>query len=172
MVKYGSSGVGATPHLSAECFKASANVDIVHVPYKGAGPMYLDLIPGRLAVGFSVVASAMPHIGAGRLRALGVTGATRVPQLPDVPTIAEGGVPGYEFTGFYALLVASRTPREIVARFADTTAKVVAAPDYRERIVNSGMEPLFNTPEQMLQLAKRDGAKIDQIIRTANIRVD
>jgi len=169
-LSYGSSGVGATPHLAAEYFKSMAKVDIIHVPYKGAGPMVLDLIPGRLAMGVLVVASAIPHIRSGKLRALGVTGAARVPQLSEVPTIAEGGLSGYEFTGFYAILVPAKTPREIVARFAETIATSVAAPDYRERIVNVGMEPAFNSPEQMLQLAKQDGAKIDRIIRTANIK--
>lgn len=169
-LSYGSSGVGATPHLAAEYFKSAAKVDIVHVPYKDAGPMYLDLMPGRLAMGVSVVASAIPHIRSGKLRALGVTGAARVPQLSEVPTIAEGGLSAYEFTAFYAILVPAKTPREIVARFAETVAKLVSAPDYRERIINAGMEPAFNSPEQMLQLAKQDGAKIDQIIRTANIK--
>lgn len=129
----------------------------------------------RIAVGLLLCllsASAMPHITSGRLRALGVTGATRVPQLPQVPTFAQGGVPGYEFTAFYALLLPGKTPREIVARFADTIAKVVASPDYRERIVNAGMEPASNTPEQMLELAQQDGAHIDKIIRTANIRLE
>ncbi len=169
-LSYGSSGVGATPHLAAEYFKAMAKVDITHVPYKGAGPMVLDLIPGRLAMGVLVVASAIPHIRSGKLRALGVTGAARVHQLSEVPTIAEGGLAGYEFTGFYAILVPAKTPREIVARLAATIATSVSAPDYRERIINTGMEPTFNSPEQMLQLAKQDGAKIDRIIRTANIK--
>ena len=171
-LSYGSSGVGATPHLSAEYFKAAAKVDILHVPYKGAGPMYVDLMGGRVEIGFSVVASAMPHIMSGKLRSLGVTGAKRVPQLPQIPTIAEGGVPGYEFTAFYALLVPGKTPREIVARLADATAKVVASPEYRERIINAGMEPVSNTPGEMLQVAKMDGAKIDKIVRTANIKLE
>ena len=171
-LSYGSSGVGATPHFSAEYLKASARIDILHVPYKGAGPMYVDLMGGRLEMGFAVVASALPHITSGKVRALGVTGATRVPQLPQVPTFAEGGVPGYEFTAFYALLVSGKTPRDIVARLADATAKVVAAPDFRERIVNAGMEPVSNTPEQMLEVAKLDGAKIDKIVRTANIKLE
>ena len=167
-----SSGVGATPHFAAEYFKAAAKVDILHVPYKGAGPMFIDLMGGRVEMGFSVVASSIPHVASGKLRALGVSGATRVLQLPQVPTIAEGGVPGYEFTAFYALLVPGRTPREIVARLSEATAKAVSAPDFRERIVNAGMEPVSNTPEQMLQVAKLDGAKIDNIIRTANIKLD
>ena len=93
-----------------------------------------------------------------------------MPQLPDVPTVAEGGLPGYEFTAFYAILVPARTPREIVAKLAEAIAKAVATPDYRERIANAGMEPVSNSPDQMLQLARQDGAKIDQIIRTANIK--
>lgn len=171
-LSYGSSGIGATPHFSGEYFKSAANVNILHVPYKGAGPMYLDLIGGRVEAAFSVVASAIPHVTSGKVRALGVTGAKRVPQLPQVPTIAEGGVPGYEFTAYYALLVQGRTPREIVARLADATAKTVAAPDFRERIVNAGMEPVSNTPEQMLEVAKVDGAKIEKIVRTANIKME
>ena len=171
-LSYGSSGVGATPHFSAEYFKAAAKVDILHVPYKGAGPMYVDLMGGRVEIAFSVVASAIPHVNSGKLRALGVTGAKRVPQLPHVPTIAEGGVPGYEFTAFYALLMPGKTPREIVARLADATAKVVASPEYRERVINAGMEPVSNSPEQMLQVAKLDGAKIEKIVRTANIKLE
>lgn len=171
-LSYGSSGVGATPHFSGEYFKSAANVNILHVPYKGAGPMYVDLMGGRVEMAFSVVASAIPHIANGKVRALGVTGAKRVPQLPQVPTIAEGGVPGYEFTAYYALLVQGRTPRDIVARLADATAKTVAAPDFRERIVSAGMEPVSNSPEKMLELAKLDGAKIEKIVRTANIKME
>ena len=170
-LNYGSSGVGATPHFSAEFLKALAKIDLVHVPYKGAGPMFLDLMSGRLELGFAVVASAIPQIKSGKVRALGVSGAKRVPQLPDVPTIGEA-VPGYAFDAYYALLVPSKTPREIVARLADATAKMVASSDYRERIVNAGMEPVSNTPEQMLQVAKIDAAKIEKIVRTAGIKIE
>ena len=171
-LSYGSSGIGATPHFSFEYFKSLAKVNILHVPYKGAGPMYIDLLGGRLELGSAVVASAMPHITSGRLRALGVTGCKRVPQLPQVPTIAEGGVPGYEFTAYYALLLPAKVPREIVNRLADATARVVASPDYRDRIIGAGMEPISSTPEQMLQVAKADGAKIEKIARSANIKME
>src|SRR5919206_519165 len=100
---YGSSGIGATPHLVGEYFKAAAKVNIVHVPYKGAGPMYIDLFGGRIELASTVVSSAMPHIKSGKILPLGVSGAKRVPQLPDVPTIAEAGVPGFEFDAFYSL---------------------------------------------------------------------
>jgi tripartite-type tricarboxylate transporter receptor subunit TctC len=169
---YGTSGVGATPHFSGEYLKAMAKIDIIHVPYKGAGPMYVDLLGGRLAMGMAVVGSAVPHVQAGKLRALGVSGAKRVPQLPNVPTIAEAGVPGYELTAFYALLVPAKTPRDIVLRLAEVTAKVVASPEYRQRVVDSGMEPVSNTPEQMLKVAKTDGAQIEKIVRTANIKLE
>jgi tripartite-type tricarboxylate transporter receptor subunit TctC len=171
-MSYGSTGIAATPHLAAEYFKALTKVDITHVPYKGAGSMYVDLLGGRLEMGFAVIGSAIPHITSGRLRALGVSGAKRVPQVPQVPTIAEGGVRGYDLTAFYALLVPGKTPRDIVGKLADATAKVVASPEYRERIIAGGMEPVSNTPEQMLELAKQDGAKIDRIVRTAGIRME
>jgi tripartite-type tricarboxylate transporter receptor subunit TctC len=168
---YGSSGVGATPHFAAEYLKALAKIDMVHVPYKGAGPMMVDLMGGRLEVGSTVVATAVTHVQNGKVRALGVSGQKRVAQLPQVPTIGES-VPGYEFEAFYALLVPSKTPRDIVLKLADATSKAVASPDYRERIVNAGMEPVSNTPEQMLQVAKVDAVKIEKIIRTANIKVE
>ena len=169
---YGSSGIGATPHLAGEYLKAAAKIDITHVPYKGAGPMYVDLMGGRLAMGMAVVGSAIPHVKAGKLRALGVSGAKRVAQLPGVPTIAEGGVPGYELDAYYALLVPGKTPRDIVSRLAEVTAKVVASPEYRTRVIESGMEPVSSTPDQMVQVAKKDGEKIEKIVRTANIKIE
>ena len=169
---YGSSGIGATPHLVGEYFKAAAKVNILHVPYKGAGPMYIDLFGGRLDLASTVVSSAMPYIKSGKVRPLGVSGAKRVPQLPDVPTIAEAGVPGFEFDAFYALVVPAATPRDIVLKLADATAKAVASPEYRQRTIDGGLEPKSNTPEQMLQLAKADAAKIDKIVRTAGIKAE
>ena len=170
-LSYGSSGVGATPHLAAEYFKAMAKVQIDHVPYKGAGPMYLDLIGGRIEMGAAVVGSAMPLIRSGKIRGLGVSGAKRTPQLPEVPTIAEAGLTGYEFDPFYAIVVAIRTPREIMGALSEAIAKAMSPPEFREqffRIV--GSEVVFNTPEQMLQVAKKEAELIDRIVRTANIK--
>jgi tripartite-type tricarboxylate transporter receptor subunit TctC len=170
-LSYGSSGIGATPHLAGEYLKAAAKLDITHVPYKGAGPMYLDLLGGRLEMGMAVVGSAVPLIKQKRVRALGVSGAKRVAQIPDVPTIAEAGVPGFELDAYYALLAPGKTPRDLVNRLAEATAKVVASPEYRTRVIESGMEPISNTPDQMVQVAKKDGEKIEKIVRTANIKV-
>lgn len=170
-LSYGTSGVGATPHLAGEYFKAMAKVQIGHVPYKGAGPMYLDLIGGRIEMGAAVLGSALPLIRDGRIRALGVSGAKRSPQLPEVPTIAEAGLAGYEFEPFYAIVVPARTPREIMGALADAVAKAMSPPEFREqffRIV--GSEVVFNGPEQMLQVAKKEAELIDRIVRTTNIK--
>jgi tripartite-type tricarboxylate transporter receptor subunit TctC len=168
---YGSSGIGATPHLLGEYFKAAAKVNMVHVPYKGGGPMYIDLLGGRIEIGTTLTSSAMPHIKAGKVRPLGVSGAKRVPQLPDVPTIGET-LPGFEFDAFYALIVPSATPRDIVLKLNEATVKAVASPEFRQRTIDGGLEPKSNTPEQMLALAKADGSKIDKIVRTAGIKAE
>ena len=171
-LSYGTSGVGATPHLAAEYFRAVAKIRINHVPYKGAGPMYIDLIGGRIEMGAAVLGSALPLIRDGRIRALGVTGAQRSPQLPTVPTIAEAGFTGFEFEPFYALVVPARTPREIMGAIAEATARAMSPPEFREQFARIvGSEALFNTPEQMLQMAKRESELIDRIVRTADIKV-
>ena len=172
-LSYGTSGVGATPHLAGEYFKAMAKVQINHVPYKGAGPMYLDLVGGRIEMGSAVLGSALPLIRDGRIRALAVSGVKRTPQLPEVPTIAEGGLAGYEFEPFYAIVVPARMPREIMAALSDAIAKAMSPPEFREqffRIV--GSEAIANTPEQMLQVAKKEAELIDRIVRTANIKAE
>ena len=170
-LSYGTSGVAATPHLAAEYFKAMAKIEINHVPYKGAGPMYLDLIGGRIEMGSAVLGSALPHIRAGRVRALGVSGAQRSAQLPEVPTIAESGLTGYAFEPFYAIVVPPRTPREIMGTIADAMAKAMTTPDFREQFVKIvGSEVVVNTPEQMLQVAKKEAELIEKIARTANIK--
>ena len=170
-LSYGTSGVGATPHLAAEYFKAMTKVQINHVPYKGAGPMYLDLIGGRIEMGSAVLGSALPLIRDGRIRVLGVSGAKRSPQLPEVPTIAEAGLAGYEFEPFYALVVPARTPRDIMGALAEAAAKAMSPPEFREQFVKFvGSEVVFNSPEQMLQVAKKEAELIDKIARVANIK--
>ena len=170
-LSYGTSGVGATPHLAAEYFKAMAKVQINHVPYKGAGPMYLDLIGGRIEMGAAVLGSAQPLIRDGRIRALGVSGAKRSPLLPKVPTIAEAGLAGYEFEPFYALVVPARMPREIMAALSEATAKAMSPPEFREQFFKIvGSEVVVNTPEQMVQVAKNEAELIDKIVRTAGIK--
>jgi len=170
-LSYGSSGVGATPHLAAEYFKAMAKVEIAHIPYKGAGPMYLDLFSGRIEMGAAVLGGALPHIRGGKVRPLGVSGAKRSSQAPEVPTIAEGGLPGYAFEPFYAIVVASGTPPEIMARLAEGIAKGMSPPEFRAQFLKLvASEVAVNTPAQMLEMARKEAELIDTIVRTAGIK--
>lgn len=172
---YGSTGVGATPHMAMEYYKSTAKLDIPHVPYRGAGPMFLDLVAGRLELGTSTTASGVPQVKGGRLRGLAVTGSTRLRDLPDLPTVAESaGLPGFEFTGFYAIIAPGGTPKEIVNALSAAIQKAMAAPGFKDkfRAAAAGMEPAASSPEEMLALAKKDGEKTSKIIRDANIKAD
>ena len=172
-LSYGSSGIGATPHLAAEYFKAVAKVNINHVPYKGAGPMYLDLFSGRIELGSAVLGGALPHVRGGKVRALGVTGAKRSDQLPEVPTMAESGLKGFAFEPFYAIVVAPGTPREIVGTLADGIAKAMTAPEFRAQFLKTvGSAVATNSPEQMLQMAKKEAELIERIVRTSGIKLE
>jgi tripartite-type tricarboxylate transporter receptor subunit TctC len=172
---YGSTGVGATPHLSFEYFKSAAHLQIPHVPYRGAGPMYIDLLGGRIELGTSTTGSTVPYVTSGRLRGLGVTGAQRLPELPDVPTVAESaGLPGWEFTGFYAIIAPPGLPRELVQALSAAIRKAIDAPGFKEKFRKTvpGMEAIASTPEEILDVAKKDGEKVSKIIRDAHIRAE
>jgi len=170
-LNYGTSGVGTTAHLAAEYVKAMAKVQINHVPYKGAGAVFIDLMSGRIEVGSSVMAGALVHIRSGRIRPLGVSGAQRSEQLPEVPTIAEGGLTGYAFDPFYALVAAAGTPRDTAYALAEIIAKALTPADFRAQFLNvAGSEISVNNPEQMLQTARREADLIERIVRTAGIK--
>jgi tripartite-type tricarboxylate transporter receptor subunit TctC len=171
-LNYASSGAGATPHLSAELFKSLANVDIVHIPYKGSTPAYVDLMGGQVDMYFGVMGGALPHIRSGRVRALGVTSGKRSASLPEVPTIAESGLPGYELTSWYAVMGPGGLPRDIVMRLNEAVVKVVAQADTRARLINAGSEPATSTPEQLGALMRENMAKFGKIIKTAGIKLD
>ena len=174
-LNYGSTGVGATPHMAMEYFKSTAKLDIPHVPYRGAGPMFIDLVGGRLELGTSTTASGVPQVKGGRLRGLAVTGPTRLRAMPELPTVAESaGMPSFEFTGFYALIAPAGTPKNIVDALSAAMQKAMAAPGFKEkfRAAAVGMEPVANSPEEMLAIAKKDGEKTTKIIRDANIKTD
>jgi tripartite-type tricarboxylate transporter receptor subunit TctC len=171
-LNYASSGAGATPHLSAELFKTLAKVDVVHIPYKGSTPAYIDLMSGQIDMYFGVLAGALPHIRSGKVRAVGVTAAKRAASLPQVPTIAESGLPGYELTSWYAILGPGGMPREVVSRLNAAIVKAVALPDMRERLLNAGSEPQSSTPEELAARMRSDVEKFGRIIRTANIKAE
>jgi tripartite-type tricarboxylate transporter receptor subunit TctC len=171
-LSYGSSGIGATPHLNAEYFRAVAKIGLTHVPYKGAGPMYLDLVSGRIEMGTAVLGAALPHIRGGRVRALGVSGAKRSDLVPDVQTIGEA-LPGYVYEPFYAMVMAAGTPKEFLNGMADAMAKAMNAPEFRAQFYKLvGSPVLTNRPDEMLAKARKEAELTERIVRTAGITLE
>ena len=170
-MSYGSSGTGAASHLSAELFKSLASIDMLHVPYKGTGQAVTDLLAGQIDVMFAPAQTVMPHVQAGKLRALAVTSGTRASSLPDLPTAAESGVPGYEAVGWFGLLAPAATPRERVAQLSADANKVLADPEVRQKMLAMGAEPSGNTPEQFARFIRDDQAKWSKLMKERGIRV-
>jgi len=169
---YGSGGNGSSAHLSAELFKSMAGVDVVHVPYKGASPALTDVIAGRIAMFIGNLPPAMPHIKSGAVRALAVTTAQRSPLVPDLPTLAESGLPGFETVAWFGLFAPAGTPKEIVAKLQTEVARIVREPDIRERIAVLGGEPVGNTPDAVAAIVKGGVAKWKKVVKDANVHVD
>ena len=164
-----STGIGSIPHLAQELFKASAKINLVHVPYKGAGPSVVDAIGGQISSLVLDVTPLLPHIKAGKLRAIGIAGDKRVPLLPDVATMKEQGFKNVEAPNWYAIFAPAKTPRAIVDRLNDAVRKVIAMDDVRERLISTGADPVLSTPEQLADLLSRDYAKWGKLIRANNI---
>jgi len=168
-VSYGSSGIGGAGHLAGALFGIMAKIDIVHVPYKGGEPAVRDMLGGQIPAVFATPASSGAHIKAGKARALAVTGRSRSPALPDVPTIAESGYPGYEATNWYAYVVPSKTPKDIVARWNQELVKVLTTPEVREQLLSHGLEPMPGTAEVLAQYIEREHATWGRVVREAKI---
>lgn len=145
-INFGSSGSGSSIHLSGELFKSMAKVDMQHVPYKGSAPAVTDLLGNQIAIMFDNMPSAIQHVRSGKLRAIAVTTAKRSPELPDVPTIAESGVPGYEATSWFGMFAPAATPAPVVAKLNATIVKVLAQPDIRKKLAEQGRKPLARRP--------------------------
>ena len=171
-LNYASSGTGATPHLCTELFKQMAQVNIVHVPYKGGGPAMTDLVAGQVDMSFATLGSSIGFISTGRLRALGVTSATRSKVLPEVPTIAESGVPGFEITSWYGVLAPSGIPKSLVPRISKAILDAVASPSLQERFAKLGSDPVGTTPAQFTQLLQEDTVRLTRIAKAAGIKTD
>ena len=171
-LSYASGGNGTGPHLAAELLKIIARVDLVHVPYRGTGPATNDVVAGHVPVMFNGTSAAKPHVDAGRLRALAVTGATRNSALPDVPTFAEAGLAGIEASGNWGVLVPSRTPDPVVRKLAEAFTVGVRDPAVLTRLETLGFTPLGEGPEQYAALLREDMARWAEVIRSANIRPD
>jgi tripartite-type tricarboxylate transporter receptor subunit TctC len=171
-LNYASSGAGAAAHLAGELFKAMAGVDIVHVPYKGAQPALTDLIAGHAQLMFATSASVMPYIKSGRLRALAVTTAQRSASVPDLPTVAEAGVPGFEAITWHGVVVPAATPAAVVARINRDIIQVLGAPDLRDRLASLGAEVAVGTPREFAEYIARETPKWAAVVKNSGARAE
>ena len=171
-VNYASGGNGSSAHLSAELFKTMTGVQMNHVPYKGSTPALTDLIGGQVQVMIGNLPPMLPHVKAGKLRALAVTTAKRYPGLPDVPTVAESGLAGYETVAWFGLFAPAGTPREIVVRLNKEVNAIIAQPEIRERLLAIGMEPMPGTPEDFAARQAADIAKWKRVVAESGAKVD
>ena len=169
-LNYASPGHGSSPHMSAELFKYMAKVDITHVPYRGAAPGYTDLIAGRVDMTFSVMASGLPLVQGGQTRALGVSTATRQALAPDVPTIAEAGVPGYDTASWFAFFMPAKTPPDIIRKVNADTVKVLAESAIKARLDKLGVIIVGSTPEALGAHLKAEMDKWGPVIKAAGIK--
>jgi tripartite-type tricarboxylate transporter receptor subunit TctC len=171
-LNYASPGAGGIQHLAGELFSGMAGIKMQHIPYKGSGLILPDLISGQVQLSFQSPAVALPHIKSGRIKAVAVSGMTRVPALPQVPTIAESGLPGYDVQAWFGIVAPAGTPRDIIAKIATDVGRTLALPEFRERLAENGMKPFVSTPEQFVALIKADSAKYAKIIKDANIKFE
>jgi tripartite-type tricarboxylate transporter receptor subunit TctC len=169
---FGSSGSGGLGHISGEMFRQMAGLDMVHVPYKSAAPALADLLGGQISMLFENTISATPHVRSGRLRALAVSTATRTPVLPDVPTVAESGLPGYSNNSWNGMLMPAGTPRDLVMRLNGELARILQLADTRERLGAVGAEIVASSPEQFGTLIRNEIDKLAKVVRAARIKVD
>jgi tripartite-type tricarboxylate transporter receptor subunit TctC len=171
-LSFASAGSGTPPHLSGELFKSMTKLDIVHVPYRGNTQALIDVAGGRVAMSFPTIPSALPYIQSGQLRALAVTTRTRATALPDLPTIDQSGVPGYESSSWYGVLAPAGVPPGLVATLHDTLVACIAAPEVRQRLLNEGLEPVGDTPEQFGQTIRNDITKWAAVVRESGAKLD
>ncbi len=171
-ITYGSSGVGGSPHLAMELLKTMTGIDIIHVPYKGAGAVAIDLMGGQVQAASASVTGQLPYIKSGKLRALAVTSTKRIAPLPDVPTAAEAGVPGYEVTIWYAMFAPAAVPKAIVARLNAEMVKLLNAPDMKARLAQQGIDASASTPEDLSRFVQTEIAKWAKVVKAAGIVAD
>jgi tripartite-type tricarboxylate transporter receptor subunit TctC len=171
-LNYGSSGVGTQFHLSGELLKLLAGIDMAHIPYKGTALVYPDLFSGQVSMMFDTLSVAIPFIKAGRVKALGVTGARRAPALPDVPTIAEAGVAGFNADLWLGIWGPAKLPRDITDKLSSEIAKLLKLPDVRERLAAQGMEPVGSTPLEFAEFVRRENAQWSKVVKSAGVKAE
>ena len=171
-LNYGSSGVGAPPHLATELFKSMARIDAVHVPYQGATPAIAALIGGHIDFYVGGISGLIPQVRSSKLRSLAVTGARRVAELPQVPTIAEAALPGYDISTWFGVVAPAETPKEIVSRLSTTLAKIVAEKDTQSFLAAQGLEPATSSPDELARLIRDEIPKFARIVKAAGIKAE
>ena len=169
-INYSSSGVGGAPHLAGELFNDMAGVKLTHIPYKGSGPSFTDLIGGQVSLTFDSLVQALPHIESGKLRALAVLADKRSPLLPDVPTLAEAGVPGYNFSNWFGLVAPAGTPADRIGKLNEAVQAVLQQPEVRERLAAMGAVAAGSTPQAFGKLIQAERTKWGRIIQEQGIR--
>jgi tripartite-type tricarboxylate transporter receptor subunit TctC len=169
---YASSGVGGAGHLSGELFKQRAGIDMVHVPYKGGGPAMTDLLGARVTMYPAVPSTALPYVEAGKLRALAVTGLKRLPAMPDVPTVAESGYPGFEAVNWYCFVAPGKTPKEIIDFWNREILKALNDPQVKAELAKHGLDPAPGTPEVLARYIDSETEKWGKVVREAHISAD
>jgi tripartite-type tricarboxylate transporter receptor subunit TctC len=172
-ISYGSTGIGNVTHLAGEMLKSLAGIDLIHVPYKGAGPQLVDVMSGNVGIGFTSLVGAIPHVRSGKLKGLVVTSKQRASAAPDIPTVAEVGFPEIEIcTGWFGILAPAHTPKTIISRLNTEIVRAVQAPDTQARFVGQGLDPAWSTAEEFATLIKTDIGRWDKIIKQAGIRAE
>jgi len=169
---YASFGIGSSAHLAGELFKGMAGVDMLHVPYKGGAPAIADLLAGQVSVYIPVLPSVVPLVKSSRLHLIAVTGAKRSPAVPDVPTVAESGLPGFEASNWFGLMTPAGVPAEIVSKLNAETAKALQAPDLREKLNALGMEIQSSTPQEFSALLKSEIEKWSKVVKASGAKSD
>ena len=172
-IDYASSGNGSTQHLTGALFCKMAGIDMTHIPYRGSGPVTADLLAGQVTVGFPGIAGMLPHIKAGKLRALAVTGAKRSPELPDLPTVAQAGVKGYDVTAWFGVAGPKGMPRDIVLKLHAELLRILKNPDVQKLLLTAGQEVAWQeTPEQFGEMLKVESAKWAQMVKESGAQVN
>jgi tripartite-type tricarboxylate transporter receptor subunit TctC len=169
---YASAGAGGTIHLSAELFKSMTGITMEHIAYKSSPLAHIDMISGQVHVMFDAMPTALPQVKAGRLRAVAVTTAKRSPQMPELPTVAESGVAGFEAAGWFGYAAPARAPKDVVATLNKEIVRILALTDVRERLVAQGAEPVGDTPEEFAQYIKSEAAKWGKVIKALNLKIE
>ena len=171
-VNFSSIGYGTTQHLTGELFKSMAGVNMVHVPYKGSGPSMMSVVSGETSVTFDSVFLLTPQVKAGKLRALAATGTKRTPLAPNLPTASESGLPGFDVGGWVGFLAPAGTPQEVVQKWHQHVARILQTPEFRERQISQGLEPVGSTPEYFAEFIKTEIAKWGKVVKQAGIKLD